>query len=246
MVIGSVVSDTQLAFIKDRQILNGILAANKVVDEAKKCKKELILFKVDFEKAYDSIDWNYLDEVMVKMGFPTLWRKWIKECIGTATTSVLVNGSLTDEFSLGRGLRQGDPLLPFLFLLAAEGFHVLMQSLSQNNLFTGYKVGRNDLVVVSHLQFADDTLMWGEKLWTNIRALRVVLILFQDLSGLKVNFSKSLLVGVNVHGSWVAEAAMVLNCKVGYMPFLYLGGLGEGGREASGWWKDISVLRSEE
>ena len=159
--------------------------ANEVVDEARKCKKELILFKVDFEKAYDSIDWNYLNEVMLKMGFPTLWRKWIKECVGTATTSVLVNGSPTYEFSLGNGLRQGNPLSPFLLLLAAEGFHVLMESLSVNNLFTGYKVGRRDSMGVSHLQFSDDTLILGEKSWVNMRA---ILLLFEDLSGLKVNF----------------------------------------------------------
>lgn len=88
---------------------------------------------------------------MVKMGFPTLWHKWIKECIGTTTTSVLVNGSPTDEFPLQRGLRQGDPLSSFLFLLAAEGFNILMKSMSVNNLFTGYKVGRNDPVSVPHL-----------------------------------------------------------------------------------------------
>jgi len=70
----------------------------------------MLLFKVDFEKAYDSIDWGYLDEVMCKMGFLFLWRKWIKECIGTATTLVLVNGSPADEFPLERGLRQCDPL----------------------------------------------------------------------------------------------------------------------------------------
>jgi hypothetical protein len=171
MVLGSVISDSQSAFIKGRQILDGILVANEIVDEARKCKKELLLFKVDFEKAYDSIDWNYLDEVMIKMGFPTLWRKWIKECVGTATASVLVNGSPTDEFSLERGLRQGDPLSPFLFLLAAEGFNILMESMSVNNLFTGYKVGRSDPVTVSHLQFADDTLILGEKSWANIRAM---------------------------------------------------------------------------
>jgi len=92
-------------FIKGHQILDGILVANEIVDGARRCKKELILFKVDFEKAYDSIDYGYLDEVVIKMGFPTLWRKWINERTRTATVSVLVNGSPTDEFSLGRGLR---------------------------------------------------------------------------------------------------------------------------------------------
>jgi hypothetical protein len=135
-VVGAVVSDTQITFVKNRQILDGILIANEVVDEARKTKKELMLFKVDFEKAYDSVDWGYLDEVMKKMAFPVLWRKWIKECVSTATASVLVNGSPTEEFPMQRGLRQGDPLSPFLFLLAAEGMNVLMSSVVENNVFT--------------------------------------------------------------------------------------------------------------
>jgi len=222
-VIGLVISDSQSAFIKSRQILDDILVANEIVDEARKLQKELLLFKVDFEKAYDTVDWGYLDEVMNKMGFPSLWRKWIKECVGTAKASVLVNGSPTDEFPLARGLRQGDPLSPFLFLLAAEGFNVLMECLSQNNLFSGYQVGSNAETTVSHLQFADDTLILGDKSWVNVRAMRATLLLFQSLSGLKVNFSKSYLVGVNVASSWLAEAAMVLSCKVGSIPFVYLG-----------------------
>ncbi|GAU33774.1 hypothetical protein TSUD_393360 [Trifolium subterraneum] len=128
-VIGRVISESQTAFVKDRQILDGILIANEAVDEARKSKKELLLFKVDFEKAYDSVDWGYLDAVMGRMSFPVLWRKWIKECVCTATASVLVNGSPTDEFPLERGLRQGDPLSPLLFLVAAEGLHVLMQAM---------------------------------------------------------------------------------------------------------------------
>jgi len=72
-------------------------------------------------------------------------------CIGTTTASVLVNGSHTDEFKFERGLRQGEPLFPFLFLLAAEGFHFLMEALVAANLFTGYIVGNNDTTVMLHL-----------------------------------------------------------------------------------------------
>jgi hypothetical protein len=76
LVVGKVVSsETQTAFVKGRQILDGLLIANEVVDEVRKCNKELLLFKVDFEKAYDSIDWDYLDAFMMRMAFPTLWRK---------------------------------------------------------------------------------------------------------------------------------------------------------------------------
>jgi hypothetical protein len=134
-----------------------------VVDEARKAKKELLLFKVDFEKAYDSVDWDYLDAVQRKMNFPPLWRKWMRECVCTATASVLVNGSPTDEFSLERGLRQGDPLSPFLFLLAAEGLNVMMKAMVEGNRFSGYSVGGEDAVTMSHLQFADDTLLLGAK-----------------------------------------------------------------------------------
>ena len=83
--------------------------------------------------------------------FSTVWRKWIKECVTTATTSVLVNGSPIDEFSLGRGLRQGDLLSPFLFLLAAEGLNVMMKAMVESALFCGYSVGSDNPVVVSHL-----------------------------------------------------------------------------------------------
>ena len=74
-VMSSVILDTQSAFVKGQQILDGIMVANEVVDEAKKLNRDLLLLKVDFEKAYDSVDWNYLNEVMCKMSFPTLWRK---------------------------------------------------------------------------------------------------------------------------------------------------------------------------
>jgi len=210
-VIGSVVSNTQSAFVKGKQILDGTLIANAVVDEAKRMNKELLLFKVDFEKAYNYVDLKYLDAVMVKMNFPTIWRKWINECVGSATTSVLVNGCPTEEFPIERGLRQGDPLSPFLFLLAAEGFNVLMNVVVEAHLFHGYGVGHDNEVRLTHLQFADDTLIIGDKTWLNVCSMRAILLLFEEVSGLKVDFHKSMLTGVNVSDLWLSKAALVLN-----------------------------------
>ncbi|PNX61152.1 receptor-like kinase, partial [Trifolium pratense] len=107
------------------------------------------MFKVDFEKAYDSVDWKFLDFVMSKMGFPEKWRKWISECLTSASISVLVNGSPTKEFIMGRGLRQGDPLSHFL---------LLMRKAVELGRFDGFKFDRGD-EQFTHLQYADDTLI---------------------------------------------------------------------------------------
>lgn len=145
------------------QIFDGICAPNEVLDEARILKKDLLLFKVDFEKAYTSVDWGYLDAVLGRMSFPVLWRKWIRECISTATTSVLVNGSPTDEFQLRRGLRQGDPLSPFLFLVAADGLNILMKSLVDKQLFAGYSIGAVNQVVVSQFSLLMTLCCWELK-----------------------------------------------------------------------------------
>jgi len=93
------------------------------------------------------------------------------ECIGTATTLVLVNGSPTNKFPMERGLLQGDPLSLFLFFIIVEGQNVIMSSLVEASVFSGYKVRSNNLMQVSHLQFANDTLIMGEKTWGNVRAM---------------------------------------------------------------------------
>ena len=199
--MASVVSKSRSAFVKGKQILDDILIANEAVDEAKRLNKELLLFKVNFKKAYDSVDLRYLDAVMANMNFPTIWWKWILECVGSATTSVLVNGCPTDEFPIEWGLRQEDPLSPFLFLLAAEGFNVLMNEVVGAQLFDGYGIGRGDEVKLTHLQFADDAIIIGDKSWLNVRTMRAVLLLFKDVSGLKVNFNKSMMTGINISDS---------------------------------------------
>jgi hypothetical protein len=120
-----------------------------------------------------------------------------------------------------------------------------MNSVVENNLYTGYVVGTSNSEVVSHLQFADDTLLKGEKSWANVRVLRAVLTLFADMSGLKVNFNKSLLVGINIGESWLVEAASLLNCKVGKIPFLYLGlSIGGDPRKLAFWEPVIDTIKT--
>jgi hypothetical protein len=189
--------------------------------------------KLNFQSR--ELNWQYLQEMMQCMGFCDQWKRWIEECLISASVSVLVNGSPTKEFRVERGLRQGDPLSPFLFLIAAEGLGMLINKASEAGNFTGYAFG-NHRERLSHLQFADDTLIIGPSTLENVAAIKAVLHLFELISGLKVNFHKSRLLGIKVSNSWVTEAAKFLNCKVGSLPFLYLGlPVGANPRRVSTW-----------
>ncbi|GLU23278.1 hypothetical protein SLE2022_393000 [Rubroshorea leprosula] len=102
-VLPKVISGTQSTFLGGRQITDGVLILNEVVEEIKRKKVSSFIFKVDFEKAYDCVNWDFLDEMMRRLGFGEKWRMWIKECLQTASISILVNGSPTDEFKMERG-----------------------------------------------------------------------------------------------------------------------------------------------
>jgi hypothetical protein len=113
---------------------------NEIIDLAKRRKDECLFFKVDFERAYDTVSWRFLERMMVKMSFSDGWIKWMRSCIFESSMSVLVNGSPSDDFKVGRGLRQGDPLSPFLFLIAAERLAGLMSRAVALEKFKGYHV----------------------------------------------------------------------------------------------------------
>ncbi|XP_071703931.1 uncharacterized protein [Rutidosis leptorrhynchoides] len=140
-VIPSLVGIEQSAFLKGRYILDGVLIANETVEFLKAMCIKSFVFKVDFEKAFDSLNWDFLLEVMKCMGFESRWIKWINACINSTTVSVLINGSPTKEFNLERGIRQGDPLSPFLFILAAEGLNIMVKAAVAKGMYRGVEVG---------------------------------------------------------------------------------------------------------
>ena len=157
-VVDKIVSHEQSAFISGRQILDGPLMLSEVIDWYKKRKKKMLLFKVDFEKAFDSVSRKYLDFMLHNLGFGPKWRSWIKACLESSRTSILVNGNPTSEFSIKCGLRQGDPLSPFLFIIVMEGVHVALSDVVQSGLIRGVKIGNSDLKL-SHLFYADDVVI---------------------------------------------------------------------------------------
>jgi hypothetical protein len=135
--------------------------------------------------------------------------------------SVLVNGSPTDDFTVGKGLRQGDPLSPFLFLIVVEGLTGLMRRAVEIGRFKGYRV--NDSIHFQILQFADDTILIGEGIQDNLWTLKILLRSFELVSGLKINFVKSKLYGINIESRLLEAGAAFLSCRSDVIPFKFLG-----------------------
>ncbi|GJV53561.1 RNA-directed DNA polymerase, eukaryota [Tanacetum coccineum] len=127
---------------------------------------EDLVDEVDFEKAYDSVRWDYLDDILKKFGFGEKWCTWIRNCLISSKGSILVNGSPTMEFQFHKGLKQGDPLSPFLFILIMETLHISVNRVVEAGLFRGVQVG--NAIHVSHLFFADDAVFLGHWSDSNI------------------------------------------------------------------------------
>ena len=221
-VLPAVIDKCQSAFLKGRGILDSVLTANEVIEDLRRCRMSGLCFKVDFEKAYDSVSWEFLYDMLQRLGFHSRWIMWMKGCLASASVSVLVNGSPTEEFHPSRGLRQGDPLAPFLFLVVAEGLAGLVRQVTKANLYEGLNIGRSE-VGLSMLQFADDTLFLCQDAFSNVFTLKAILRGFEVASGLKINFHKSKLVGINVCKSNMDCYTKTLNCTQMEAPFTYLG-----------------------
>ncbi|XP_058211464.1 uncharacterized protein LOC131323632 [Rhododendron vialii] len=230
-----VIGESQAAFIGGKQILDGVLVANEVIHSWKTRNIGGLILKIDFERAYDCVNWEFLLDLLSKLGFRVNWCRWIKECCSSVSMSVLINGSASKEFTTQKGLRQGDPLSPFLFNIVVEALNIMLERARARNIIKRVKVGANG-VVVSHLQFANDTILFCNNDREELANIKRILRCFQLMSGLKINFSKSSLCGVNIPQVDVSSLAQVMGCKIESLPIKYLGlPLGANSRRTKTW-----------
>nr|GEV82824.1 RNA-directed DNA polymerase, eukaryota [Tanacetum cinerariifolium] len=192
---------------------------------------------VDFAKACDSVRWDYLDDVLRSFGFGSKWCSWIKGSLSSSMASILVNGCLTSELQFYCGLKQGDPLAPYLFILVMESLHLSFSRVVDAGIFKGIKIDNS--VTISHLFYADDAVFVGEWSQENLDKILNVLHCFHLASGLRINVKKSHLLGVGVPHGTVQIAAVNLGCSIMKTPFKYLGVMVGGNSLKSEFWGDI-------
>nr|GEX22680.1 RNA-directed DNA polymerase, eukaryota, reverse transcriptase zinc-binding domain protein [Tanacetum cinerariifolium] len=170
-VISKLISDVQYAFVANRQILDGPFILNELLSWCNYRKTKAMIFKVDFEKAFDSVRWDFLDDILNKFRFGAKWRGWIQGCHNSFMGSILVNGNPTLKFKFHKGLKQGDPLSPFLFILVMESLHLSFNNILNARLFKGICI--DDSLSLSRLFYADDAIFIGisrsrSKFWEDV------------------------------------------------------------------------------
>ncbi|GJR94349.1 RNA-directed DNA polymerase, eukaryota [Tanacetum coccineum] len=209
-VLGDIVNEVQSAFIAERQILDGPFILN------------------------DVLQWY---DILKKFGFGDKWCNWIQSCLRSSRGSIIINGSPTEEFYFQKGLKQGDPLSPFLFILVMESLHLSFQRVVDAGMFKGVQL--NPSLNLSHMFYADDAVFVGQWCDDNINILTHVLDCFYWASGLRINMSKSKIMGILVADDKVKSAATKLGCLMLNTPFSYLGTKVGGSMSRTHAWEEV-------
>jgi hypothetical protein len=192
VVLPKIISPLQSAFVPGRNIQDNSIIAHELLHsfKLKRGKWGFMFLKIDMEKAFDKMEWNLILAILQSLGFHANWIQWIEACISTTSFSILLNGSPYGQFTPERGLRQGDPLSPFLFILGSEVFSRLMLKEERSGNIKGMQIARNS-TAINHLLFADDLLIFGKATLREAASIKTCLDKYCAWSGQTVNASKS-------------------------------------------------------
>ncbi|KAL0446258.1 UNVERIFIED_CONTAM: putative mitochondrial protein [Sesamum latifolium] len=225
-LLGSLISPSQSAFVPGRSITDNVLIAyeiNHFLLHKTWGKDGHVSLKLDVSKAYDCVEWIFLERVLTRLGFHPKFVSLIMRCVTSVSYSFLLNGDKFGWLTPERGLRQGDPLSPYLYLFCAEALSALIRCAEEDGRIRGVAVARN-APRVSHLLFADDTLIFCQASREGLKEVHRLLGLFAKVSGLHMNLQKSAMVfSRNVDTSLMGSLAAVLGVQIVAKHDKYLG-----------------------
>jgi mannosylglycoprotein endo-beta-mannosidase len=192
-LMDDLVSSAQSAFIKKRSIHDNFLYVKNLAKRLHKSKTPSLLFKLDIRKAFDSIRWEYILDLLRRRGFPAQFRNWITALLSTASSRVILNGIAGPPIIHGQGLRQGDPLSPLLFVLAIDPLAQILDVATTHGLLHKIR-GRGSILRTS--LYADDAAIFVAPIKEDIQNLANILHSFGEVTGLATNFLKSSVVPI--------------------------------------------------
>ncbi|XP_062093901.1 uncharacterized protein LOC133799929 [Humulus lupulus] len=225
-VLHHVISEAQSAFIPGRLITDNILVSFEVMHYMKRKragKEAFMAIKLDMSKVYDRVEWGFLEAMLQKMGLHARWVDLIMRCVSGVRYTITTEGKEIGPIIPSRGLRQGDPLSPYLFLICAEGLSTLLSDFERQGKIRGCKVARAT-PSISHMFFADDIYLYCRA--TAEEAYHVVdaLSIFQRASGQQVNLNKSsVFFSSNAGEACRREMCSILNMQEADEHSMYLG-----------------------
>lgn len=204
-----VVSPFQTAFVPWRNILEGVVILQEVLHELRITKSAAIIFKLDFEKAYDKVDWKFLEEVLRRKGFNNTWIQWINQAVQGGKVCIDFNGERGEYFRNFKGLRQGDPLSLLLFNIIADALSAMLSRASKAKIIHGL-VPHLVEGGLTYLQYSDDTILLLQFSPENLGNTRLILSCYEAMLGMKINFEKSELftVGLGEENQQMAAARL--------------------------------------
>ena len=191
-LLSSIILENQSAFVPRRAISDNVLITHEVLHYLKTSEVEVrcpLAVKTDMSKAYNRLEWEFISLVLRRMGFHPKWITLVMQCITTVTYSFLINGSPRGRVKPSRGIRQGDPLSPYIFILCSEVFSGLCIKAKANGTMKGIRVARG-CPRVNHLLFADDTMFFIDATNESSKTLKDFLRRYECASGQSINTAK--------------------------------------------------------
>jgi len=193
LVLPQIISPEQSAFILGRLITDNIIVAFETLYTMAtqlKGRNGFMAIKLDMSKAYDRLEWGFLEAVMRKLGFAERWVQLIMTCVRTVSYTVLINGLPHGHIVSSRGIRQGDPLSPFPFIMCVEALSRMLDHAAGMGKISGVPIRRGG-IRINHLLFADDSILFGKANLDEWRQMKDILEVYERASGQRVNLEKT-------------------------------------------------------